>query len=89
MKNDTTTTFLNFVLAALVILCVLFALLSIYRVRDLRRLQGQVWFQQQGLQLDAIKIQALINDTVAYNAKANSPELTQILESIQAPPTVK
>ena len=89
MKNDSTVTFLNFVLAALVILGVLFALLNIWRVRDLRHLQDQVLFQQQGLQLDALKIQALINDTVAYNAKVNSPELTQILQSIQPPTPAK
>ena len=85
MKNDTTTTFLNFVLAALVILGVLFALLSIWRTRDLRRLQTSLQVQMQRYQITSVRAQQLLTDTVAFNATAKNPELAQIIQSAQTP----
>ena len=85
MKNDSTTTFLNFVLAALVILGVLFALLNIWKGRDVRSIQAQVQFQAQNFQIASVIAQALLNDTVLYNNTARSPELAAIIQSVQAP----
>lgn len=83
MKNDTTTTFLNFVLAALVILGVLFALLSIYRTRDLRHIQSQVQYRLQTFQVASVKAQALLNDAILYNNTAKNPEMAAIIQSVQ------
>ena len=85
MKNDTTTTLLNFVLAALVILSVLFAYFSIMRTRDLRQMQTVLQVEMQRVQLGSQKAQLLLNDVVIYNATAKSPELTQIIQAAQAP----
>jgi hypothetical protein len=82
MKSDTTTTVLNFVLAALVILGVLFALLAMNRNRDLRTLSLNATIANSAL----TRAQALANDTAAYNASAKSPELAHILQSIQPKP---
>ena len=59
MKSDTTTAALNFVLAALVILGVVFALLSIWRTRDLRHLQANLQMRAQIVQANFMRAQAL------------------------------
>jgi hypothetical protein len=87
MKNDSTTTFLNFVLAALVILCVMFALLSIWHQRDLRKLQAQLQVETQRYQVTATRAQQLLQDTVAFNATAKNPELDQIIRAAETPAT--
>jgi len=79
MKSDTTTTVLNFILAVLVILGVVFALLSITRTREFRTLTATATLDNAKL----MQAQGLANDTAAYNATAKSPELTRILQSIQ------
>lgn len=81
MKNDTTTTFLNFALAALVILGVVFALMTIWRTRDLRELQPKLQAELQQAQVVTMKAQSLLQDTIVYNNTAKSPELTQIIQS--------
>jgi hypothetical protein len=85
MKNDSTTTFLNFVLAALVILGVVFALFNIWRVHKLRSVQPRAQMQAQAFQQDSQKMQALLNDTIVYNNTAKSPELTQLLKLLSTP----
>jgi hypothetical protein len=79
MKSDTTTTLLNFILAVLVILGVVFALLSITRTREFRSLTTNATVANNAL----MRAQALANDAAAYNASAKSPELTRILQAIQ------
>ena len=79
MKTDTTTTVLNFVLAALVILGVVFALLAMNRTRELRQLSAIASTDNAIL----MRAQALANDTAAYNASAKDPRLAQILQTIQ------
>jgi hypothetical protein len=86
MKNDSTTTVLNFVLAALVILGVAFALINIWRTRELRQMQSALQLQVQKLQFTSSKAQALVSDVMTFNATAKSPELTQILQAVQTPP---
>jgi hypothetical protein len=83
MKNDSMTTFLNFVLAALVILGVVFAVLTIWRTRDLRHMQTQVQALMQRSQVTTARAQALLTDTVNFNATARSAELAQIIQSAQ------
>jgi hypothetical protein len=87
MKNDSTTTVLNFVLAALVILGVVFALLNIWRTRDLRHLQVTLQAQMQRSQVTAAKAQQLLSDTITFNATAKNPELAQIIQSATTPQT--
>lgn len=79
MKSDTTTLVLNFVLAVLVILGVLFAVLTMNRQRDLRALSTNAAMANNAL----VRAQSLANDTAAFNATAKSPELTRILTAIQ------
>jgi hypothetical protein len=80
MKSDTTTTVLNFVLAVMVILGVVFALLSMNRTRELR----QLTFNATVANTSLMRAQSLLNDVAAYNATAKSPELTRILGAIQS-----
>ncbi len=85
MKSDTTTTILNFILAMLVILGVVFALLSMTRTREFRMLSANATLANSAL----LRAQGLANDTAAFNAAAKSPELTRILQSIQPPTAAK
>lgn len=85
MKNDTTTTVLNFVLAALVVLGVIFALLTMQRQREQRALTLQAAYANNAL----AKIQALANDTAAYNSQVRNPDLARLLQSIQAKPAAR
>jgi hypothetical protein len=79
MKSDTTTTVLNFILAMLVILGVVFALLTITRTREFRQLTTNATLAKSAL----MRAQGLVNDTAAFNVSAKSPELTRILQTIQ------
>ena len=85
MKNDTTTTFLNFVLAVMVILGVLFAILTMSRTREFRQMSANATSANAAL----MKVQSLANDVAAYNATAKSPELTRILQSVQPKPATR
>jgi len=82
MKNDLTTTFLNFVLAALVILGVLFAVLSMKRTRDFRAVTP---FAMQA-NTKAMMMQSLVSDVTAYNAQVKNPEIARLLQSFQPKP---
>ena len=85
MKSDTTTTLLNFILAVLVILGVVFALLSITRTREFRQLTTNATIANTAL----MRAQGLANDAAAFNVSAKSPELTRILQSVQPKPATK
>lgn len=82
MKSDTTNIVLNFILAALVILGVVFALMTITRQRELRQISTNATLANAAL----VRAQGLANDAAAYNISAKSPELARILDSIQAKP---
>ncbi len=88
MKNDSTTTFLNIVLAAFVFLGVAFALLDMWRTHDLRQLQTTLQTRMQRAQITNARAQALLNDAIAFNANAKIPELNQIIQGAQAPAPV-
>lgn len=83
MKNDTTTTLLNFVLSVLVILGVVFALLTMSRTRDLRTLSVNATVANSKI----MQINSLLNDVATYNATAKSPELNKAIQLLQ-PKTV-
>jgi hypothetical protein len=85
MKSDMTNTILNFVLAFLVILGVIFALQTIFRTREFRSLTTQATVANTAL----MRVQALANETAAFNQKHPSPELTRILQAAQARPAEK
>jgi uncharacterized protein HemY len=85
MKNDTMTTALNFVLAVLAILGVIFTLMAILRTSEMRRLAAGAAVANTEL----MRAQGLANDANAYNQTAKNPELTRILQTIQPKPATK
>jgi hypothetical protein len=85
MKNDTTTTVLNFVLAVMVILGVTFALMAMSKTRELRQLTLNATIANNTI----MRAASLANDTAAYNVQAKSPELARILAAIQPKPAAK
>lgn len=82
MKNDTTVTLLNFVLAVLVILGVVFAWFAMSNARDLRNLTMGAAAANNNI----MRVNALFNDVVAYNATAKSPELAKTISLLQPKP---
>ena len=85
MKNDATTTLLNFVLAVLVILTVVFAYFYMQRTVTERQLRSRLQLEAQSIQTASGKLQIIMNDVIAYNSTAKSPELAQIIQSAQNP----
>lgn len=85
MKNDPIVTLLNFVLAVLVVLSVVFACFFLWRTHSARELQFRLQGEMQATQMGSMKVQALLNDTIAYNATAKNLELQQIIQSAQTP----
>ena len=85
MKCETTDTILKFMLAALVILAVVFALQTIFRTRELRSLTQQATMAQNNL----MRMQSLYNDALAYSQKNPSPDLTRILQAVQPKPATR
>jgi uncharacterized protein (UPF0333 family) len=79
MKNDTTTTLLNFVLAALVILSVVFAYLAIMNTRELRQLSVNAANANNNI----MRVNSLLNDVMAYNSTAKAPELSKAIALLQ------
>lgn len=82
MKSDATTTALNFVLAVLVILGMVFASLSILRTHKLRQMSTNAAIANTRL----AQARALAMDAAAYNARVKNPDMTRILQSIQSHP---
>ena len=82
MKNDTTTTLLNFVLAALVILSVVFAYLARANTRELRTLSVTAANSNNNI----MRVNSLLNDVMAYNSTAKAPELSKAIALLQPKP---
>src|SRR5215471_10248671 len=80
MKSNTTVTALNFILAVVVILGVVFALFSIFRARDLRGIAPVAIQVNSRLML----LQSLVNDVNNYNQQAKSSEITRIMQDFSA-----
>jgi hypothetical protein len=85
MKNDLTTTFLNFVLVVLVLLSVGFGLLAVWREPKVPRYAAEALQDNNNM----MKVNAILNDAVAYNATARSPELARILQAAQQKPATR
>jgi uncharacterized membrane protein (DUF106 family) len=85
MKNDTMTTLLSFVLAITVIAGVVTAYLAMTRMRTLRNSQPALQVEMQRYQVAMSKAQAILNDVISYNNTAKSPELQEIIKSVQTP----
>lgn len=85
MKCETTNAVLTYVLGVFALLGVIFALQTIFRTREYRSLTMQAAVANNAF----VRIQALANETQAYNQKNPSPELTRILQSAQAKPATR
>jgi hypothetical protein len=84
MKPDLTSSVLTFVLGVSAVAGVVFALQTIFLMRDFRSLSVQATIANNSL----AQAQALANDVGIYNKKSPSPELTKILQAVQAKPAV-
>jgi hypothetical protein len=82
MKSDTTTTVLTFVLFLLVICGVFFAILTMMRTSEFRKLNIEASRDKDTL----MRVQNLAGEVNAYNQKNPSPGLTQLLQAAQAKP---
>jgi hypothetical protein len=79
MKCNSTNCILTFVLAALAVAGVIFALKTIFLTREFRSLTSRANQAQTSL----LQAQSLANDVVLYNQKNPSLELTKSLQAIQ------
>ena len=82
MKSDLTNSILTFVLGVLAVAGVIFALQTIFLTREFRSLSVQASIANNSL----AQARALANDVGLYNQKSPSPELTKILQAVQAKP---
>jgi hypothetical protein len=82
MKCELTNSILTFALGALAVAGVIFALQTVSHTHELRSLTVQATIANNNL----LQAQALVNDVIAYNQKTPSPELTKMLQAIQAKP---
>ncbi len=85
MKNDTLTTVLNVGLWGLALIGVICAMLTMHRTREIRALTGPATMANSAIN----RLQALANDVVAYNQVHQDPNITRLLQSIQAKPAAK
>jgi len=85
MKCETTNAVLTYALGILALLGVIFALQTINHTREYSRLTVQAAQANNAF----MRIQALANDVQAYNQKNPNPELTRILQSVQAKPATR
>lgn len=76
MKCETTNTILTFVLGALTLLSVVFALQTIFRTRELRSLQMAIPEQNY-----MMTVQLLYNDAVEYGK--THPDINRLLPTTQ------
>ncbi|HEY5042834.1 MAG TPA: hypothetical protein VIK53_12615 [Verrucomicrobiae bacterium] len=79
MKNDMTTTFLNLVLAVLVILGAIFCYLAMKRTGGLRGITPVAMQVNNKMMM----VQSLVTDVNNYNKQAKSPELSNMLQTLQ------
>ena len=82
MKNDPTTTLLNFVLALLVIASVVCAYFAMTKTSQLRQLTVNATMANNNM----MRMNALLNDVVNYNATAKSPELSKAIAMVPTKP---
>jgi hypothetical protein len=63
----------------------MFAIMTILSTHRIRQIQPHVQMQAQIFQNDFVRVQALVADSMTYNATANNPELNQIIQSLRNP----
>ena len=85
MKNESLNGTLTFVLGALVILGVFFALKVVFITHETHQLQAQA----SEANVAIIRTQAVFNEAQAYNQRYRDPELARILDSIRAKPATR
>jgi hypothetical protein len=85
MKCDTTNAILTFVLGVLAVAGVIFALQTIFLTREFRQLTVQATFANNSI----LQAQSLAADVATYNQKNPSPELTKVLQAVQAKPAAR
>ena len=88
MKCEMTSSILTFVLGVLILLGVWFAVRTINETREFRSLEIQA-SQDQAFLVQLQQIRSIGNDAMAYNQKNPNPELTRILQAVQARPAGK
>jgi hypothetical protein len=82
MKKNFTTTFLNVILGLLIFLSVGFTFLVIRREPEVADAAAEARQDNNNL----IKINAILNDTAAYNTTARDPQLAHILQVAKEKP---
>ena len=85
MKCETTNTILTIVLGLLILLDVWFAVRTINETREFRSLEMQATQDQAVLQ----QLRLIDLNVRAFNEKNPNPELTHILQSVEAKPASK
>ena len=85
MKCETTNTVLTWVLGALVLLGALFALQTIFRMREFRTLQ----FQAGQANAYRMAVESLANDTLAYSQKNPNADILRIMQPAQTKPATR
>ena len=88
MKCDTTNTILVFAVGFCVVLDVLFAVRAVNGQREFRSLTYQAQQSQAGL-MQLQQLEALINDTRAYNQQHPNADLTRVLNAFQTRPATR
>lgn len=78
MKCDTTNTVLTWVLGALVLLGALFALQTIFRMREFRTLQAQAITCQSSMG----RLNSLFNESIQYGK--THPDINRVLQPFEA-----
>ena len=88
MKSEIMNSVLTFVLGVFIVLGAIFAVRAISGQREFRELQFNATQSQAGLnQLNQIYL--LVNDTREYGKAHPSPEITRMLDALQAKPATR
>ena len=82
MKNDLTNWLLTLVLAVLAVASAVLVVRTVMQARELRAINTLAANQNTFIG----QSQVLLNDVAGYNQKYPSPELTKLLQSVQAKP---
>ena len=88
MKCETMNSVLTFVLGAFVVLGVIFAVRAVSGQREFRALQFDAAQAQSGL-IQLQQLQSLVNDTREYGRLHPSPDITRMLDALQAKPATR
>ena len=80
MKSGITNTILTFALGVLAVAGVILVLRTVIQTRELRA----ITIQAAGENAYLNQAQLLLNDVTVFNQKTPSPELTKILQAVQA-----